>query len=57
MGKTAIKELYDIDDYEWLLITIQLIKTKEYNLIDFEHLLDELEALSKTDKDSICSYL
>ncbi len=55
--QTILKQFYDIDDYEWLLITIELIKNKEYNLIDFEHLLEELESLSKRDKDAISSYL
>ncbi len=55
--KTNLKQLYEIDDHLWLLETIDLLKQKKLNELDLENLIEELEALSRTDKARVKSLL
>jgi hypothetical protein len=52
-----LKELYEIDDNLWLEETIKLLKNKEFNLLDLDNLIEELESLSRRDKLAIRSLL
>jgi len=52
-----LKELYEIDDYLWIQETVKLLKEKKFNELDLENLIEELEELSRRDKDTIYSYL
>ncbi|MBD2294600.1 DUF29 domain-containing protein [Anabaena sphaerica FACHB-251] len=49
--------LYDIDNEKWLLETLQLLKEKRLEDIDLEHLIEELEAVSRRDKLTVESFL
>jgi len=43
----SLKELYEKDFYLWLLENLKLLKNKEYELLDWEHLQEELEDMGK----------
>lgn len=38
---TKLKQLYEIDDYLWLLETIELLKQNKLNELDLENLIKE----------------
>ncbi|MEB3146248.1 MAG: DUF29 domain-containing protein [Cylindrospermopsis raciborskii 1523720] len=49
--------LYEIDENLWLEKTIVLLKEKRFYDLDLQHLVEELEALSKRDKNAVASLL
>jgi hypothetical protein len=55
--KDKLKQLYEIDDYLWLQETINLLKTKNLETLDLEHLIEELENLGKRDLNKARSLL
>ncbi len=52
-----LKDLYEIDDNLWLEETIKLLKNRDFNLLDLDNLIEELESLSRRDKLAIRSLL
>jgi predicted unusual protein kinase regulating ubiquinone biosynthesis (AarF/ABC1/UbiB family) len=54
---TDLKSLYQIDDDQWLEETIKLLKAQQFEQLDLENLIEELENLGKRDKLSIESLL
>ncbi|MDJ0728965.1 MAG: DUF29 domain-containing protein [Crocosphaera sp.] len=55
--QTKLQELYETDYHLWLEETIKLLKEKELNQIDLDHLIEELESLSRRDKAKVVSLL
>ncbi len=55
--KTNLKQLYSLDEHQWLLETIELLKKQQFNELDLENLIEELEALGKRDKNAVESLL
>ncbi|MBD2570390.1 DUF29 domain-containing protein [Anabaena lutea] len=49
--------LYDTDNEKWLVETLQLLKEKRLEDIDLEHLIEELEDVSRRDKLTVESFL
>jgi hypothetical protein len=47
------KTLYDTDFNLWLEQTVQQIKNHQFDAVDWSHLLEEIESLSKSDKREI----
>jgi hypothetical protein len=54
---TNLQELYEADYHLWLEETIKLLKDKALNQIDLDHLIEELESLSRRDKAKVVSLL
>ncbi|MCW6036981.1 DUF29 domain-containing protein [Spirulina subsalsa FACHB-351] len=54
---TNLQKLYDIDDLQWLEETIFLLKKQQFNQLDLEHLIEELEDLGKDKKNAAASLL
>ena len=54
---TSEPRLYDSDYQQWLETTIQHLREGQYQAIDWDHVLEELESLSKRDKREISSRL
>lgn len=52
-----LSNLYEQDFQEWLNQTIQQLKQKDFNSIDFEHLIEELQDLGKSEKRALESNL
>jgi hypothetical protein len=52
-----LKTLYDIDDSLWLEETIELLKSKKFDALDLENLIEELEDLGNEKKFRVASFL
>ena len=54
---TNLKQLYEIDDSQWLEETVKLLKNQQFKEIDWENLIEELEDLGKEKKNAVVSLL
>jgi predicted DNA-binding ribbon-helix-helix protein len=54
---TAITSLYEQDFYLWLQTTINLLKEGRFTEIDIENLLEELESMGRSEKNTLTSNL
>jgi hypothetical protein len=54
---TDLKQLYEIDDSLWLEETIELLKNKQFEQLDLENLIEELEDLGSEKKNAVESLL
>lgn len=54
---TNLKQLYEIDDSQWLEETIKLLKSQQFKEIDWENLIEELEDLGKEKKNAVVRLL
>ncbi len=52
-----LKTLYEQDYYLWLKTTATLLQEGQLNKIDFEDLIEELEGMSRREKDALFSNL
>ncbi|NEO20588.1 MULTISPECIES: DUF29 domain-containing protein [unclassified Moorena] len=52
-----LKNLYEIDDAQWLEETIKLLKNQEFNQLDWDNLIEELEDLGREKKNAVASLL
>jgi len=43
-----LKELYEKDFYLWVIENLKLLKNKEYDLVDWENLLEEIEDMGRS---------
>jgi len=43
-----LKELYEKDFYLWVQENLRLLKNREYNLVDWENLLEEIEGIGRS---------
>ena len=48
---------YEKDPYAWSLEQADFLRRKEYYKLDFEHLIEEIECLGKSEKSALRSYL
>lgn len=53
--KNKLQELYQNDDYLWLQQTIQLLKIKDFESLDIESLIEELESLGRSEFNQVRS--
>ncbi|PZV01448.1 MAG: DUF29 domain-containing protein [Leptolyngbya sp.] len=51
------KPLYDQDYQLWLEDTVAHLKSRNFDAIDLENLIEEIESLGRSDKQSLNSYL
>ena len=54
---TNFKKLYQTDDYQWLLETITLLKNKQFNNLDIDNLIEELEDMGSEKRNAVKSLL
>ncbi|NCS12516.1 MAG: DUF29 domain-containing protein [Microcystis aeruginosa Ma_QC_Ch_20071001_S25] len=52
-----LKTLYEIDDSLWLEETIELLKAKNFEALDLDNLIEELEDLGNEKKFRVASFL
>jgi hypothetical protein len=52
-----LKQLYDVDDDEWLEQTINLLKNHQFQQLDLDNLIEELEDLCREKKNAVASLL
>jgi hypothetical protein len=53
----SLKELYEKDFYLWVIENLKLLKNKEYGLVDWENLLEEIEDMGQRYLDSAVSFM
>ncbi len=53
----SLKELYEKDFYLWVQENLKLLKNKEYELVDWENLLEEIEDMGRRYLDSVVSLM
>lgn len=53
----SLKELYEKDFYLWVQENLKLLKNKEYDLVDWENLLEEIEDMGQRHYDAMVSYM
>ncbi|MFZ8785693.1 DUF29 domain-containing protein [Thermocrinis sp.] len=44
----SLRELYEKDFYLWVMENLRLLKNKEYSLVDWENLLEEIEDMGRS---------
>ncbi|MEQ8467216.1 DUF29 domain-containing protein [Coleofasciculus sp. E1-EBD-02] len=52
-----LASLYDVDYDQWLARTINLLKENRFNELDKDHLIEELEDLSRREKKTVERFL
>ncbi len=52
-----LKSLYDLEYDQWLARTISLLKENRFNELDKDHLIEELEDLSRREKKTVERFL
>jgi NAD-specific glutamate dehydrogenase len=55
--RSKLTSLYEIDNEQWLEQTIDLLKNNRLEELDLEHLIEELEELSRRDKKMVERFL
>jgi hypothetical protein len=53
----SLKELYEKDFYLWVMENLKLLKNKEYELVDWENLLEEIEYMARRELRSVISLM
>jgi len=53
----SLKELYEKDFYLWVLENLKLLKNKEYVLVDWENLLEEIEDMARRELRSLINLM
>ncbi len=51
----SLKELYEKDFYLWVQENLKLLKNKEFEFVDWENLLEEIEDMAKRHYESVIS--
>ena len=54
---TNLKQLYEIDDAQWLEETVKLIRNNQFGDLDIDNLIEELEELGTEKKNAVASLL
>jgi hypothetical protein len=52
-----LKELYETEYDRWLSETVRLLKNRQLKKLDYENLIEELEALGRSEKSAVKSLL
>jgi hypothetical protein len=52
-----LKQLHDLDDAQWLEETVSLLKKHQFQQLDLDHLIEELEDLGREKKNTVASLL
>ncbi|MBE9141759.1 DUF29 domain-containing protein [Planktothrix mougeotii] len=55
--KNQLQDLYKTDDYLWLQKTIEILKIKNFNNLDLDNLIEELENLGRSEFNKVRSLL
>lgn len=57
LSRLKLQKIYEIDEDKWLEETLNLLKDNNFNELDLEHLIEELEDLGKERKSRVASLL
>ncbi len=53
----SLKELYEKDFYLWVMENLKLLKNKEFELVDWENLLEEIEYMARKELRNVISLM
>jgi Domain of unknown function DUF29. len=53
----SLKELYEKDFYLWVLENLKLLKNKEFEFVDWENLLEEIEYMARKELRSVINLM
>ena len=53
----SLKELYEKDFYLWVMENLRLLRNREYDLVDWENLLEEIEDMARRELRSLISFM
>ncbi|MDB9520176.1 DUF29 domain-containing protein [Roseofilum reptotaenium CS-1145] len=54
---TNLKQIYEVDDSQWLEEMVELLRNKDFDHLDLENLVEELEELGREKKNAVASLL
>jgi hypothetical protein len=57
INPSTIKDLYDSDYLLWLEETSRLLQSKNFEKLDIENLIEEIESLGKSERNKLVSSL
>ena len=57
LDRAQSKTLYNTDYIQWVEATLQQLRSRDYDRVDWDNLLDEIEEIGKRDRRSIDSHL
>lgn len=57
INTSTIKDLYESDYLLWLQETSRLLKAKDFNNLDVENLIEEIESLGRSERNKLISSL
>lgn len=57
MDKNQLKQLYDKDFPAWVEVNLELIKSGDYSLVDWENLIEEIEDMAKSELKTCLSHM
>ncbi len=52
-----IEQLYDTEYDQWLTVMVKLLKNRQLEQVDYEHLIEELETLGRSERSAVKSLL
>lgn len=56
IDKKVSSNLYDRDYYQWLGQTVEKLRLKRFNEVDWDHLIEEIEDIGKSQRRALESY-
>jgi hypothetical protein len=56
-SKQILADLYDLDQTQWLQVTVDLLRQNSLAEVDWVHLIEELESLGKRDRNRVAHLL
>jgi hypothetical protein len=57
IGVNDLRKLYEIDDSQWLEETVSLLKKHQFQQLDLDNLIEELEDFGREKKNAVASLL
>lgn len=57
MTKISVKNLYDQDFFLWVEDTVNKLKAREFNRVDWDNLIEEVDSLGKSQRRAVRSFL
>jgi hypothetical protein len=52
-----LKQLYNKDFYQWIMENVELLKNKDFDLVDWENVIEELESMGRSELSSAISFM
>jgi len=57
VSKEELKLLYEKDFYKWIIENVELLKNKEFDLVDWDNVIEELESMGRSELRSVISFM